>query len=90
LTEQIFRTIVVMTPRKLRNRKPVLKGTGFLLRTISPNVMFGIRSVWRGQAKVKVPDPTRTVLDMLNNPVLGGGLRPIVDVFNTYMASKVL
>lgn len=88
LTEQIFRTIVVMTTRKPRNRKPVIKGTGFLLRTISPDVMFGMRSVWRGQVKVNVSDPTRTVLDMLNNPASGGGLRPIVDLFNTYMASK--
>lgn len=80
LTEQIFRTIVVMTTRKPRNRKPVIKGSDFLLRTISPDAMFGMRSVWREQVKVKVSDPTRTVLDMLNNPALGGGLRPMVDV----------
>ena len=88
LTEQIFRTIVVMTTRKPRNRKPVIKGTGFLLRTVSPNVIFGTRSVWRGQVKINVSDPTRTLLDMLNDPALGGGLRPMVDVFNTYMVSK--
>jgi len=88
LTEQIFRTIVVMTTRKPRNRKPVIKGSSFLLRTIPENALFGMKPVWRGQVKVKVSDPTRTVLDMLNNPALGGGLRPMVDVFSTYMASK--
>lgn len=88
LTEQIFRTVVVMTARKPRNRKPVIKGTGFLLRTVSPDVMFGMQSVWRGQVKINVSDPTRTLLDMLDNPALGGGLRPVVDVFNAYMASK--
>ncbi|MCD6570956.1 MAG: hypothetical protein J7L53_09670, partial [Deltaproteobacteria bacterium] len=88
LTEQIFRTIVIMTARRPRNRKPVIKGTGFLLRTVSPDVMFGIRSVWREQVKIKVSDPTRTVLDMLNKPALGGGLRPTTDVFRTYMTSK--
>lgn len=88
LTEQIFRTIVVMTTRKPRNRKPVIKGSSFLLRTISGNALFEMNSVWRGQVKINVSDPTRTLLDMLNDPALGGGLRPIVDVFKTYMASK--
>ena len=88
LTEQIFRTIVVMTTRKPRNRKPVIKGSSFLLRTISESALFGMKSVWRGQVKINVSDPTRTLLDMLNDPALGGGLRPMVDVFNNYIASK--
>ena len=88
LTEQIFRTIVVMTARKPRNRKPIIKGSSFLLRTIPENALFGMKPVWRGQVKINVSDPTRALLDMLNDPALGGGLRPMVDVFNTYMASK--
>jgi len=88
LTEQIFRTIVVMTTRKPRNRKPVIKRTEFLLRTISEDALFGMKPVWRGEVKINLSDRTRTLLDMLNDPALGGGLRPIVDVFKTYMASK--
>ena len=34
LTEQIFRTIVVMTTLKPRNRRPIIKGSSFLVRTI--------------------------------------------------------
>jgi predicted transcriptional regulator of viral defense system len=88
LTEQIFRTIVVMTTLKPRNRKPVIKRSSFLLRTIPDKALFGMKPVWRGQIKVNVSDPTRTVLDMLNDPALGGGLRPTVDVFRNYMNSK--
>jgi predicted transcriptional regulator of viral defense system len=88
LTEQIFRTIVVITARKPRNRKPVIKGTSFLVRSISANKIFGTSAVWRGQVKVNVSDPSRTVLDMLGDPKLGGGLRPMVDIFRQYMASK--
>ena len=88
LTEQIFRTIVVMTTLKPRNRKPVIKGSGFLLRTIPDKALFGMKPVWRGQVKMNVSDPTRTVLDMLNDPALGGGLRPTVDIFRNYMNSK--
>lgn len=87
LTEQIFRTIIVLTTRKPRDRKPKIKGAEFLLRTIPAKALFGTKPVWRGQVKVNVTDPTRTILDMLNDPVLGGGSRPTVDVFRNYMGS---
>ena len=85
LTEQIFRTVVVMTTRKPRNRRPKFKGTDFLLKTISASALFGTKAVWRGQVKVNVADPTRTILDMLDDPALGGGIRPTVDVFRAYI-----
>jgi predicted transcriptional regulator of viral defense system len=88
LTEQIFRTIVVMTTLKPRNRKPVIKGSSFLVRTIPEKALFGMSAVWRGRVKVNVSDPTRTALDMLNDPALGGGLRPVADVFRNYLNSK--
>jgi len=87
LTEQIFRTIVVMTTRKPRDRRPKFKGADFLLRTISASALFGTKPVWRNQVKVSVADPTRTILDMLDDPALGGGIRPTVDVFRAYLDS---
>jgi predicted transcriptional regulator of viral defense system len=88
LTEQIFRTIVVMTTQKPRDRKPLIKGTGFLLRSVSQKTMFGLKSVWRGQVKISVSDPTRTILDMLSDPQLGGGIRSTVDMFRDYLKSE--
>ncbi len=88
LTEQLFRTIVVMTTRKPRDRKPVIKGSNFLVRTVQEKALFGMNAVWRGQVKVNVSDPTRTVLDLLNDPALGGGLRPAADVLLSYLNSK--
>jgi predicted transcriptional regulator of viral defense system len=85
LTEQIFRSIRVMTTQRPRNRKPIIKGTEFVVRTIMPGVLFGTKSVWRGQVRVNVSDTARTVLDMLDDPALGGGLRPTVDVFSNYL-----
>lgn len=86
-TEQIFRTVVVMTTRKPRDRRPKFKGTDFLLKTISAPALFGTKALWRGQVKVNVADPTRMMLDMLNDPSLGGGIRPTVDVFRAYLGS---
>ena len=88
LTEQIFRTIVVMTVRKPRDRSPRINGTEFLLRTVPEKALFGLKPVWRGRVKVSVSDPTRTVLDMLNVPSLGGGIRSTMDMFKNYLNSE--
>ena len=89
LTEQIFRTIMLMTTRRPRERKLSMKGTDFLIRTVSEKAMFGLRPVQRGQIKVDVSDPARTVLDMLSDPHLGGGIRSTVDMFNKYLQSEM-
>jgi predicted transcriptional regulator of viral defense system len=88
LTEQIFRTIVVMTTQKPRERNPVIKDSSFTLRTIPEKAMFGLKTVWRGQIKTLVSDPTRTILDMLSDPQLGGGIRSTVDMFVNYLKSE--
>lgn len=88
LTEQIFRTVVVMTTQKPRDRSPTIKGTNFMLRTVSDKVMFGLKSAWRGRVKISISDATRTMLDMLNDPKLGGGIRSTVDMFNNYLSSE--
>jgi len=88
LTEQIFSTVVVMTVQKPRNRRPDIKNTAFLLRTVSEKAMFGLKPVWRGQVKVSVSDPTRTILDMLVNPVFGGGIRSVTDILGNYLGSE--
>ncbi|MBI2470214.1 MAG: type IV toxin-antitoxin system AbiEi family antitoxin domain-containing protein [Planctomycetes bacterium] len=88
LTEQVFRTIVVMTTQKPRERNPIIKGTKFLLKTISEKEMFGLKPVWRGQVKISVSDPSRTILDMLNYPKLGGGIRSVADMFSNYLKSE--
>ncbi|MFH1076985.1 MAG: type IV toxin-antitoxin system AbiEi family antitoxin domain-containing protein [Pseudomonadota bacterium] len=88
LTEQIFRTVVVMTNQKPRDRSPVIRGTSFMLRTISEKSLFGTKTVWRGQVKVSISDPSRTILDMLTDPKLGGGIRPTVGMFLSYLKSE--
>lgn len=88
LTEQVFRTIIVLTTQKPRDRNPVIKGTGYILRTVAERALFGTKPVWKGQVKVSVSDPSRTILDMLTDPKLGGGIRPTVDMFLGYLKSE--
>ncbi|HVE45040.1 MAG TPA: type IV toxin-antitoxin system AbiEi family antitoxin domain-containing protein [Gammaproteobacteria bacterium] len=88
LTEQIFRTLVVLTIARPRNRKPVIHGTDFLLHTISKQALFGLKTIWQEKIKVSISDPTRTILDFLIDPKLGGGIRMTVDMLKEYLKSE--
>lgn len=87
-TEQIFNSIAVMTTHQQRKKEQILKNTPFLLRTITSKKFFGIKSVWRGNIKVSLSDPTKTIIDMLDDPQVGGGIRPTVDVLLAYFSSE--
>lgn len=88
LTEQIFRTVIILTTKKLKDRHPVLKGIQFLLHTISKEAMFGLQTIWRDSVKVSISDPSRTLLDLLAYPSLGGGIRSTVDMLINYLNSE--
>lgn len=87
MTEQMFRTLLVLTTRKPRDRRPILRGSSFQLRSVREQVLFGLKAVWRGQVRVNVSDPSRTLVDLLADPELGGGLRATVDVLRNYLDS---
>jgi len=88
LTEQLFRDILVFTTKAIRVRKRDVHGITFLLRHIQPRALFGTRSIWRGQIKVQVSDVHRTVVDMLADPSVGGGIRHVADCFEAYFRHK--
>lgn len=87
LTEQSFRTVVVMTNKRPRDRNPTIKNITFQLQTISNEKMFGLKPVWQDQVKVQFSDPTRTVIDLLSDPALGGGIRSVIDMLQNYWKS---
>ena len=80
LTEQIFRSLCVMTTTRPRQRKPVLRKARFELHTVPPAHLFGLKTVWRGSTRVQVSDPARTLIDMLAEPTLGGGIRHLSEM----------
>ena len=87
LTEQIFRTVVVITARRVRELSPQIRGTPLLIRTTTADRLFGTKAIWRAQAKVSVSDPARTIVDILDRPDLGGGIRTTADILTTYLSS---
>lgn len=88
LTEQLFPTVAVITAKLVRDRSPVIGRTRFHIKTLKPNLIFGTRPEWRGQRKVDVADPSRTVIDMLDDPRFGGGIRFVQDVLVEYLRSE--
>lgn len=89
LTEQLFRTVTVMTEKKVSNRKPIMAGTEYILHTLKPQYFYGLKTIWLENVKVKISDPTRTLVDMLMFPDFCGGLRFIVDVLENYFKSEM-
>ncbi len=89
LTEQIFREIQVVTSRKVRTRRPVIQGTQFQVTVRSAALHFGTRAVWRRDTKVMVSDPTRTIVDLLDDPSLGGGIRHVAEIVQAYFSSDM-
>jgi len=88
LTEQIFREIVVISAQNVRAKKKEVHGATFLLRHIPEKNIFGTKTVWRGQTEITVSDIHRTILDMFNDPSLGGGIQHAFDCFLEYLKHK--
>jgi predicted transcriptional regulator of viral defense system len=84
LTEQIFRDIVVFTGRPVRRSSFEMQGAVFLLRHIETSLIFGTKTVWRGRSRVAVSDVHRTLIDMLAEPAIGGGIQHVVDCLAAY------
>jgi predicted transcriptional regulator of viral defense system len=88
LTEQIFLTVIVMTTQKVHQRQVNYQNVNFRIKTIPDKHLFGLKNIWRGQVKVKVSDPARTLIDMLSDPSLGGGMRLVSDMLKNFFQSE--
>ena len=85
LTEQIFNDIVVFTARPIRDRQARHHGALFTLKRIKPENIFGTKCVWRHRTKVEVSDIHRTIVDMLDDPAVGGGIQHVSDCLRAYL-----
>ena len=88
LTEQIFNDVVVFTTRRSRKQRVSVKNINYLIKTVSQAKLFGMKTVWKEEIKVSISDPSRTIIDILNDPAIGGGIRNIADVLKEYFNSN--
>lgn len=88
LTEQIFKDILVMTAQTLRQKRQERHGVQFSLKHIDERKLFGMKTVWRHQTRVSVSDAHRTIIDMLDDPAVGGGIQHVADCLAVYLRRR--
>lgn len=84
LTDQIFRDIVVFSTKRVRNARNTVQDNVFLIKAISDWRFFGTEVVWKQHTKVLVSDPSHTVVDVLDDPALGAGIKHTAEVIRQY------
>lgn len=85
MTKEVCPTILVVTAKRVRDRDRVIQGTRYHLTVRSETRLFGTTMAPRGQVRVGVSDPTRTIVDLLDDPSLGGGIGAVADIVREYL-----
>ncbi len=86
LTDQVFRTTVLKTTGRVRASSVRLLDHEYLVSHVSPAEMeWGQKTEWRGEVRLQIADPARTVIDILNTPRLGGGIRHGAEILASYL-----
>ena len=85
LTEQLFRSIFVFTTQSFRSKEQTVQGVSFMLKRIPEKALFGVKTLWRGQARVNISDKHRTIVDLLASPEVGGGIRHVEHCLRNYL-----
>ena len=87
-TEQIFNSVMIFTTKKVATRDMDLNGVRFTIKTIKPERIFGLKTIWLQNQKVEISDPSRTIVDAFNDPATVGGMRMAADMLDRYMRSE--
>lgn len=85
LTEQLFRRACVKTTSPVRQNIVSVRDGEFFVTHVREDLVFGIRTHWADRVRVQIADPHRTIIDMLDDPRLGGGGRHTKDCVASYL-----
>lgn len=89
LTDQIFTTTVVKTTQRVRRSSQTLADEPFLVSHTAPDLLrWGIATVWHEEVRLSYADAARTVVDMLDDPRLGGGIRHVAEIVDGYLVEN--
>ncbi len=89
LTEQVFRTTVVKTARRVRASSARLLDAEYLLGHVGAEELeWGLELVWHEEVRLLIADPARTVVEILDVPRLGGGIRHCAEILDAYLEGR--
>jgi predicted transcriptional regulator of viral defense system len=86
LTDQIFNSIYVCTSKVFRKKTTTIQGTEFILKL--KRQAGHTKSLWLENTKIQVSDPAQTVVDILDDPSSGGGMRHVSEIVKNYFESE--
>jgi predicted transcriptional regulator of viral defense system len=86
LADQVFRTTVLKTTARVRAATVRLLDHDYLITSVSnANMQWGVKSQWRSEVRLRFADPARTVVDILDSPKFGGGMRHGAEILAAYL-----
>lgn len=88
LTEQIFNTTVFFTAKPQRQAHHNIAGLRFKTKFSDGIPLFGTSRIWPGNKLVLVSDIHRTLIDVMDDPSMGGGGRAMIDIARSYAGKK--
>ena len=77
-----------MTARDFREKKQERHGASFTLKHVQADKIFGTTPVWRQRTKVLISDIHRTIIDIVGDPSIGGGIQHVSDCIAAYLTRK--
>ncbi len=87
LSEQIIETVTYFTRKNIKNRNPIHGDVKFRIKTVVKHKIFGLKTIWVGSKKIFISDPTKTVVDLFDDPNLVGGMTIVNEIFSEYYES---
>lgn len=88
LTEQVFPGICVVTTQRIKKKNIKVQDVPFYLKHVNPSLIFGLKTIWHKNIKIQISDPHKTIIDMLDDPAMGGGIHHVESCLQNYMHSE--
>ena len=86
LTEQVFRTVTLITSDRVRLEENSTSKTRFFVKKVKKlDLAWGIEQEWRDGFKVAMAKPSRTIIDVLTFPEMGGGIQLAAEFLREYL-----
>ena len=88
LTDQIFESTILITTKHFDKKQWLIGPLRFIVTKVKPHQMFGLTTIWKDGIKITISDIHKTIIDLLNNPSLGGGILSVTDYFLKYLSHE--
>ncbi len=86
LSDQVFRTTVLKSAKRVRvSRDRLLDHEYLVVHASEEGLQWGVKSEWHGETRLRFADPGRTVIDVLDDPSLAGGIRHAAEITGAYL-----